>query len=370
MEIDASALQANLEEVRRRADPARLIPMVKADAYGLGVRATIRTLRGRGVWGFGVATVEEGCELRDLGVDEPVVVFTPVWAGEVERAVGAGLTLAVSGASTLKQLAAAARRTGDRPAFHLEVDTGMGRAGLPWDRAREWGPRLASILEGEPLRWTGLFTHFHSADRLRESEMRSQWDRFQEVREVLQEVMVPPDDLLIHACNSAALLRHPALAAGAVRPGIFLYGGQPGTGLPEPLPVVSVRARIGLVREVEAGATVGYGATYRAQGRERWATVEMGYGDGLPRALSNGGAVLVRGRRAPIAGRISMDMTVVDITRVPEVQAGEVVTFVGRDGDERISLEEFATWAGTINYEILTGFARRVPRIWLGGGEG
>jgi alanine racemase len=176
--------------------------------------------------------------------------------------------------------------------------------------------------------------------------------------------------LLVHASNSAATLRFPACLADAVRPGIYLYGGDPLPDLlrekgPPVQPVVSLRSRIVLVREVPLGTTVGYGATYRAQRRERWATLGIGYGDGLPRSLSNRGVALVRGRRVPMIGRISMDLVVVNVTGIADAEVGEIATLIGRDGDEEITLEEIAARAGTINHEILTGLGPRLPRVEL-----
>ena len=165
-------------------------------------------------------------------------------------------------------------------------------------------------------------------------------------------------------------MRCPAYAGDAVRPGIFLYGGRVGRDLPAPEAVASVRARVVHVRSAAAGTTVGYGSTYRADGDERWATVSIGYGDGLPRSLGNCGSALVAGRRVPIIGRISMDVTVVDITGAPSVESGDVATFLGSDGDERITVDEVAELAGTISYEVLTGFTQRLPRVWMERGSG
>lgn len=169
---------------------------------------------------------------------------------------------------------------------------------------------------------------------------------------------------MIHACNAAAAMRHPGYGADAIRPGIFLYGGGIGAGQAAPEEVVQVRARVTLVRNVPEGTTVGYGATYRSSGAERWATLGIGYGDGFPRVLGNRGSVLLSGRKVPIVGRISMDMTVVDITGHDGVEVGDAATLIGRDGESAITLDEVADLAGTISYEILTGFTVRMPRVW------
>ncbi|MFW6200575.1 MAG: alanine racemase [Gemmatimonadota bacterium] len=367
MEVQAGALRRNLNTIRERVGTdVGLIPMVKADGYGLGVRRSVGILEPLDPRGYGVATVEEGEALRDQGVGRPVFVLSPVPTGALARAVESDLTVAVSDVASLQRLQEVATRRGVAASFHLDVDTGMGRSGLDWRRVEEWGESVVALASSESLRWTGCFTHFHSADQGDTASIRTQWERFQDVVTALE----PPEGVLLHGCNSAAALRLPELAAGAVRPGIFLYGGRAGADLPPPEQVVSVRARVVHVKDAPPGSTVGYGATHVAGGWERWATVALGYGDGLPRLLGNRGRVLVRGRGAPIVGRISMDVTVVDISGLDEVEVGDVATILGRDGAEAIELEDVAGWAETISYEILTGFTPRLPRIWLDDGRG
>lgn len=367
IEVRASALRLNLERIRDRVGrPVAVVPMVKADAYGLGVGRAVSALEPAEPWGYGVATVAEGEGLRRLGVERPVLVCTPAPPGLYRAALEADLTLSISDLPSLRRLRNAARETGRPGRFHAEVDTGMGRAGFDWREAAKWGPRLGG--EGEELlAWGGCYTHFHSADVADEGSVRGQWERFQDALAACGPPAV--EGFLVHACNSAAALRFPEYAADAVRPGIFLYGGAAGEDLPRPEPVVTVRARVVFVRDAPPGTTLGYGATHAARGWERWATVSIGYGDGLPRGLSNRGHALVSGKRVPIVGRISMDTAVVDITDAPGTEVGEAVTFVGRDGDEEVTLEEVARHAGTINYEILTGFTPRIPRIWIETGD-
>lgn len=368
MEIRGAAFRRNLRAVRTAVGPdAALIPMVKANAYGLGVGPALSALEIEEPWGYGVATVAEGLELRTLGVTRPVLVFSPVPLGALEAGVREGLTFCVSDLDALEGVVAAAGRQGRTVAVHVEVDTGMGRSGIDWRRAGEWGSRVVELTRGA-VRLEGIFTHFHSADEGEGEGVELQAERF---RDALDALPLPEGERpMEHLCNSAAVFRRPELALGGVRPGIFLYGGRVGSASPGPEPVLHLRARIALVREVPPGTTLGYGATYRARGWERWATVGIGYGDGLPRSLGNRGHALVRGRRAPIIGRISMDLTVVDITNLPEAIRGDVATFVGRDGDEEIPLEEVARHAGTISYEVLTGLTSRLPRIWVEDGDG
>lgn len=371
LDVRADALLANLARLRSALDPGvRVLPMVKADAYGLGMPGVVETLRTAGVWGFGVATVEEGLRLRRLGVDGPVVVLSPSPYAELEAAVEADLALSVGSLEALREVAAAAERSGRVADVHLDVDTGMGRSGVDWQEGAAWLDRFRSAATG-PVRWTGIFTHLHSAEDDPESVQR-QAERFASWTARIGDGGGPGEDrprVLRHMLNSAGVLHAPGLSGDLVRPGIFLYGGRCGSDVPAPDPVVSLRARVVHVRDVRPGTTVGYGATHTAGESERWATLSIGYGDGLPRALGNRGHALIGGRRVAIVGRISMDVTVVNITGMDGVGVGDVVTLIGRDGAEEITLDEVAEVAGTISYEVLTGFTTRLPRVWEGKGK-
>jgi len=362
VELDLDALRANYLALRRRVGTAvAVIPMVKADAYGVGAARVVRILEPLDPWGYGVATVEEGVLLRGLGVRRRIVVFTPLPPGSVAMAAAGRLTASLSDLAGLERWARAAAAHGPLD-FHVEIDTGMGRAGFDWRQTGEWAPAVRDGM-GAQLRWRGAFTHFQGADAADPSPTATQWQRFEDA---VAQLPVSREDLLLHAANSAAALRWPEYAADAVRPGIFLYGGRAGdaaAGVPAPEPVVRVRSRLVLVRAVSPGSTVGYGATHQSRGWERWGTVAIGYGDGLPRALSNRGEALVRGHRVPLVGRISMDMTVVDITAVPDAEVGDVVTLIGAEGEEEITVDEVAGQAGTIAYEVLTGLTGRLPRV-------
>jgi alanine racemase len=359
MEVDASALRRNLGRIRASVGPdTGLVPMVKADAYGLGMEAAVGVLSTESPWAFGVATVGEGRRLRAAGWAGRALLLSPVSPGEVDAALDAHLTLSVSDLRTLEQLRSLAEG-GRRATFHLEIDTGMGRAGFDWRDAAAWGG-AARAAEQAGARWEAIFTHLHSADEDAAS-VRGQWTRLQGALAALGDGAATK---LVHVLNSPGAFRCPDLSGDLVRPGIFLYGGEVGSGLPAPEPVVALRSRVVRVRQAGEGDTVGYGVTHVARGPERWATIALGYGDGLPRALGNRGVALLRGRRVPIIGRISMDVCVVDMTGVGDVAPGDVATFIGSDGDERITVDEIAKTAGTISYEILTGITGRVPRIW------
>lgn len=339
--------------------------MVKANAYGLGMLAVSDHLRSLPdplkPWAFGVASVAEGEQLRTGGWSGRILVFSPILPAEFQRAADAKLTLCISDLDSLRRWADV---TGDEPRpFHVEIDTGMGRAGMPAAQAAEWGQQIVEIA-GDRLRWEGTYTHFHSADESPPEPTREQWTRFRAALEALPEVSPRP---LVHAANSAGIFRDPDFALDLVRPGIYLYGGRAGDHA-VPRPVASVRARLSLVRDVPSGATVGYGATYSAVQPEKWGTLAVGYGDGIRRMLAtHGGEAIVRGRRVPIIGRISMDMTTVDLTGVGDAAVGDVATLIGRADGEEISVDEVAGRYQTISYEVLTSLSQRLPRVYLDG---
>jgi alanine racemase len=361
-------LRANALAVQRAVgSQTALVPMVKADAYGLGMGPVVAALctvpAPAGPWAFGVAAVREGEVLRVHNWAGRVLVFSPLAPGDYAAAAAAGLTPCLSTVDAVARWAEEGRGSERPHAFHIEVDTGMGRAGLPWDRAAEWSAEVIAAA-GDAARWEGCYTHFHSADEPDLAPTDLQRERFLRALQALP-VQVRRT-LVVHSANSAAALRRGGFGDDLARPGIFLYGGGVGAEA-SPLPVASVRARVVLVRDVPEGSTVGYGATYRARRAERWGTLSIGYGDGIPRALASGeGSVLLRGRRAPIIGRISMDMTTVDLTGIPDSAVGDVATLIGPDGDEEITVDEVARRVGTISYEILTGLTRRLPREYLG----
>ncbi len=365
IEVDSGALARNLGRIRDSVGSrVKLIPMVKADAYGLGVERVVAALGRVRPFGFGVATVEEGIQLRRLGVEEPVMVYCPVPPSALGRAVEGGLVPVVSdlgGLATLRELAASGRAPGVPVPFQIEVDTGMGRAGFPLSGGGGgWWSQVRSAPDSG-LRLFGVFTHLHSADEPDVGSARTQVERFEQFVRGVEGI---PPDALVHYANSAGALRLPSRIANAARPGIYLYGGRAGPGgFPEP--VVAVRARVALVRDVLPGTTLGYGATYRSAVRETWATVGIGYGDGLPRTLGNRGRGIVHGGMASIVGRISMDTTVVRLRRGGRVSSGDIVTFIGRDDGAALPLDEVADQAGTIAYEILTMLSPRLPRLMI-----
>ena len=360
VEVDVAALLRNARRLAGRLDDSvGLLPMVKADGYGLGAVRVARALEELDPWGYGVATVDEGAALRRAGIDRRIVLFT-TWAGrDGDDAAGLRLEPAVSSVEALRTLAGSVSGDASLP-VHLEVDSGMGRLGLLADAHGRWVPEVRRILAGSPVEIASTFTHFHSAESDDEAT-RGQARRFRRALDGMRRAGLEPG--AVHLSNSAAALRHPDLSADLVRPGLYLYGGRGAE------PVASVRARVLDVRRVPAGHTVSYGATWTTAEPSRLATLGIGYGDGLRRELSNRWEALVEGRRTPVRGTVCMDMTVVDVSDVPEAEAGAVATLLGRDGEEVVSLEEMAATCGTIPYEILTGLGGRLPRLTVGVGD-
>jgi alanine racemase len=346
VDIDLGALVANARTIAERSG-SRLLPMVKANGYGLGASAVARALEVLDPWGYGVATVEEGIALRASGVTRPILVATPLTPQGLEPAIEHGFRPAIGDAAMLQRWIA------HSPApFHLEIDTGMARAGIRWDdqASLEGAGRALATAPG----WEGAFTHFHSADS-DPSSLATQWDRFQSALSAL-----PRRPPLVHAANSAAALCGRAYAGDLVRPGIFLYGGKAGASVPRP--VAALRTRVLAVRTLAPGDSVSYGATWRADRATTVATLGIGYADGLPRAaeLRDGSpprSVELRGRTVPLVGRVTMDMSMVTVDD-EQVEVGDVATIFGG----AVSLDEQASGAGTISYELLTGLGDRLPR--------
>jgi alanine racemase len=346
VEIDLGALQRNALTIGLRAS-VPLLPMVKADAYGLGAIAVARALESIQPWGYGVATIEEGAELRASGITRPIVVFTPLPDAELSRLIASSLTPSLSRVESIARWIALGGA-----AWHLAIDTGMSRAGIRWDRVQA----LASAIREHPP--SGAFTHFHSADR-DPATITVQEARFREAI-----ARLPGRPPLLHVENGAAIEQRPRSRWDMARPGIFLYGVSC-TGSLAAEPVVHLRARIVDIRTLADGDTVSYLGSYRAIGPRRIATASIGYADGLRRALGNRGHAAIRGRRAPIAGLVTMDMTMLDVTDI-ECEIGDTATFIGRDGDVLIDVASVAEITDISPYEILTGLRGRLTRLYSG----
>jgi alanine racemase len=346
VEVDLDALVENAATLQRRAG-VPLLPMVKADAYGLGAARVVAALGAVSPWGFGVATHEEGAALRLLGCLLPIVVFTPPLPGELGELRRCSLTPALAGREVINEWIHAAGGP-----WQLAIDTGMNRAGVRWSSVAE----LHDLLRISPPE--GAFTHLHSAESDADS-VAEQEERFRSTIAFL-----PQRPALLHTENSAAIVRRNRSEWDLVRPGIFMYGVSSGAPV-SPRHVVSLRARVVAIHELEPGECVSYGATYRVERRSRIATAALGYADGLRRAFSNRGRGILNGKEVPIRGLVTMDMTMFDVTDVA-CSVGDVVTLVGSDGGSHISINEAAATAGISPYELLASLGNRLPRRYVG----
>jgi alanine racemase len=348
VDIDLGALLRNGQKVAARAG-VPLLPMVKADAYGLGAVAVVRALERLDPWGYGVATIAEGEELRRAAITRPIVVLTPLLPEDFDGASRAGLRPALSRVEDI------ARWSETGLPWHLSIDTGMNRAGVRWTEMDS----VADVINRFPPE--GAFTHFHSAKN--EKTRIDQEGRF---RAALARLASRP--ALLHTQNSAALVAAPGSEWDLVRPGVFLYGvGSIDETAVVPEPVVSVRARIVDLRTIDAGEMVSYEPNPKLSlsHPRQIATIPLGYADGYRRGFGNRGVALVAGRRASVAGFVTMDMTMLDVTGI-SCYIGDVATLIGRDGREELTVSEVAKTGRLSPYELLTGLHSRLPRRYLG----
>lgn len=347
LEVDLGAIINNARTLRGLAG-APLIPMVKADGYGLGAKAIVRQLESLNPWGYGVATVKEGEQLRSYGIERNIIVFTPLLFSEYGAAYKAGLIPTLGRPDEILKWV----EVSESAPYHLSIDTGMNRAGASW---RSLGGLKEVIAEHPP---TGAFTHFHSAELYDGSAEIEE----QSFREALAELNA--NISFLHVANSAAIVRYEQSPWNAIRPGVFMYGvGSGADAKAQPEPVVNLRTRVVDIRWVEPGDTISYDATYTVKSRQRIATVAAGYGDGYPRSLSNVGVALLGGKRIPIRGIVTMDMVMFDVTDV-DCEIGDIVTLIGRDGDDLLTVEEVGQMAGKSPYELLTGLSIRLERVY------
>lgn len=370
-EVNLAHLRHNLRVLERSVagtTKPQIWGVLKADAYGHGAPAVARTLERAGIPGLCVALLEEAVELRDAGIRIPILVMGGYYGPRregFEEIVARDLTPVVYDVGQIERLATLARFEGyERVGVHLKVDTGMGRLGARHD---EFDEVLKALARHPEARLDGLMTHLACADADDLGDTIEQMRRFEEME--LQARAAGLSPRVRHASNSAAMLRLPEAWLDLVRPGVALFGVTPRQGLaPELKPVMRVRSEIVALRTIAKGERIGYGYTWEASRQSVVATVPMGYADGLSRQLSNRGSALVRGARAPVAGTVSMDLTMLDVTDVLGVRAGDEVVFLGAQegplGRDEISAAEIAEQTGTIPWEVLTSISRRVPRFY------
>ncbi len=363
--VDLGAYAHNLGVAQHFAGPRRaLVAVIKANGYGLGAVPLARRALDAGASMLGVATLDEGVELREGGIEGPILILMQPPLEAFPTAEAQGLTLTLCDVDAGKRMGELGRKAGRVVSVHCMVDTGMNRQGFSVETAARDIPALARIAH---LNIEGIATHFPIAERAQDPFTLGQIEALKGVLAQLDEAGVPYD--MIHGANSAGVINYGDRVFTVVRPGIMSYGVWPTDARPEvnPLrPVLRWITQVSQVRALEPGATVSYGRTYESPGGMMAAMLPVGYADGYRLALSNKAEVLIRGQRCPVRGRVCMDQMVVDVTHVPGVAAGDEAVLVGKQGVEEITVEALAGLAGTIPYEILTGIGRRVPREYVG----
>lgn len=369
-QVDLDAVISNAISIKEHIAPeTKLIAVVKTDGYGHGSIPLAKALEKlEFMYGFAVATEEEALELTEAGIRLPVIILGYTFPYAYEALALQGIEAAVFRYDTLREMSAAAKRTGKSIRVHIKVDTGMGRIGiLPEDTGMAF---IKTAMETEGIEIAGIFTHFARADEKDKTSAYGQLRLFREFTEQAKR-RLGLKSVLEHCANSAAAMEMPEANMDAVRAGIILYGLRPSreTDMDKiPLkPALSFFSTVIYVKDMPAGCPVSYGGTYVTNKRTRVATVPVGYGDGYPRSLSNKGHVLIKGRKAPILGKVCMDQLMVDVTEIPGVTEGERVTLIGRDGTEEITAELLGEMSGKFNYELLCGLGKRIPRLYIGG---
>lgn len=364
-EIDLSALRRNLQQVKKRIGRREILAVIKANAYGHGAVPIAQFLvgekRSKEISLLGVAYLEEAIQLREAGITHPILLMTGCPIEQIPEIVRYQLTPLLFDAASLAALSRYAVRREKRVNVHVKLDTGMGRIGLPVSEAL---PFIQTATEQKGIRVEGILTHFAEADLKDLSFAKKQFEALKQIWTALQKTKMKVR--YCHLANSAAIMHFGAAHFNLVRPGLMLYGYSPLEEETEiPLkPILQLRARVIAVKKVPAGSSISYGRTFFTRRESLIATVSVGYADGYPRLLSNRGVMIAKGQRAPVVGRVCMDMTMLDATEAPSLSVGDWVTVIGEEGGEAVWADELARQAETIPYEILCGIGERVPRIY------
>ena len=368
-EIDLDALIHNLKEIKK-STKAKVCCVVKANAYGHSIDPIVKLLEKSGADLFAVSNIDEAKELRELGLNKPVLIlgYTPV--SFADELVKYSIIQTVFSLEYAQKLSLEAEKLGETIEAHLKLDTGMGRLGFDCRNFELKGlDEIKEALLYNNLNFSGVFTHFPSADSyepLDREETLRQYDRFVKVVGLLEEDGAKFE--MRHCCNSAATMLYPEMHLDAIRPGIILYGLTPSADIEPTLnlkPVMSFKSTVSMVKILDKEQTVSYGRTYVAEKPVKIATVSVGYADGYPRVLSGKGSVLINGKKADIVGRVCMDQMCIDVTDIADVKEGDIVTLFG----EGLPVEKLAKDAQTINYEIVCGLSKRVPRFLIKDGQ-
>lgn len=368
-DVNLDAIYRNIQETRKRIKPdTKLMVIIKADGYGHGAVPVAKVLD-QIVDAFGIAIIEEGIELRDCGITKPLLILGVTPVPLYSKLVEYDIMPAVFSYESALALSEEAKKQNKTAKIHIALDTGMSRIGFPANEESIQTIQKINQLDGVEI--DGCFSHFATADEADKTFTLQQINRFQAFVEKLEErgVHIP----IKHLCNSAGIMEVPSAHFDMVRSGISTYGLYPSEDVDKkrlPLcPAMEIKSYVTYVKTLEAGTGISYGQTYVTEKTTRVATIPVGYADGYPRALSNQGYVLIRGKKAPILGRICMDQFMVDVTEIPGVIEGDIVTIVGRDEEESISVEELAFMSQSFNYEFVCDIGKRVPRVYYYRGE-
>ncbi len=365
VEVDLNRLSENFNAIRRHVAPVKVMPILKANAYGHGLLRVAQLMESLGADYIGVAVLEEGILLRENGIHIPILVLGGILGNQVPGFLKYDLTITASSIDKLSQVDEIAAQMGVQAKVHLKIDTGMERIGVHYYNARSF---LETALKCRAIDFEGIYSHFANADLPDLTDARLQLERFQEVLSFFERHSLPPPPLR-HMANSPAILQLPEANFDLVRPGLLLYGVYPSIVIPHTVivrPALSWKSRVVYFKVILPGHPVGYGSTWHSDHMVRAVTAPVGYGDGYFRSMSHKACVLLRGKKYPVVGRISMDQIVINLEWDSGYNDDEVI-LIGESGDESITCEDLAGWAGTIPYEILTNINTRVPRIYTGG---
>jgi len=360
-EVNLKRLEENLSEIRKKVAPAKVMLVVKANAYGHGLVPVSRALAAKTDY-VGVAVLEEGILLRQLGIAAPIIVLGGIWNEQIQQYLKHDLTLTASSVEKLEQINSAAGQMGLKAKIHLKIDTGMERIGIHYYNAHLL---QEAALKCRNVEVEGVFSHFANADSLDLTDARLQLERFNEVLRFYERRSLPMP--IRHMANSAAVMKLPESHLDMVRPGIILYGVYPYPEKAHTLdvkPALVWKSRVVYFKVVKSGHAVSYGSTWRPDHDVRVVTIPVGYGDGYFRGMSNRARVIIRGKKYQQVGRICMDQMMVNLERDSAYNGDEVI-LLGEAGGEKITAEDLAGWAGTIPYEVLTNINTRVPRLYL-----
>lgn len=368
-DIDLGRIAANVDSLMAAApEGTKALAVVKADGYGHGDAAVAKAVYSR-VYGYAVATLDEAVNLRENGIDKPVLILGFVNTDEYKVLVENEVAATVFDYETAKELDEAAKKLGKTAICHIKVDTGMRRIGMePDENGIE---TVRKIKQLKHLNARGIFTHFAASDEADKTSAVRQYEKFNRFAEKLESEGITFE--IKHCANSAAVIDMPYTHKDMVRLGIAMYGMYPSEEVDKTkiklYPALELKSHVTMVKTVPAGERVSYGGTFETKKPTKLATISVGYGDGYPRALSSKGYVLIRGRKAPIVGRVCMDQMMADVTDIPDIKRNDVVTLIGRDGDEEITVEEIAALAGTFNYEFVCDLNKRIPRNYYNNGK-